>query len=463
MDVLRFALLGLATGGVYALLAQGVVLIYRGSGLLNFAQGAFAMVGAFAYYQLTVRDHVPRAAAALAAVALCACLGAAFHLYALRPMRRRNASSLSRVIATLSLLLLLQSAALLIYGSYPLTTPSLLPTSTVHLFTGSLPISVDRLWILGLCLVLNVGLYAVYRWSGFGRVTAAVAENELAAASLGHSPDAVAAVNWAVGSALAGLAGVLIAPITFLEPSSLVLLVVPAMAVALVGGFASFPVVFAAALAIGLTQSELSRYVTQQGWSTAVPFIAVIAVLVVRGRSLPLRSFVLDRLPAVGSGRRRPGVIVACLALGVLVTATVNANWDAAMVTTFGMSIICLSIVLLTGYAGQLSLAQYVIAGLGALSAAQLDRHLPFLPSVLLAALITGVAGTVLGLPALRTRGVTLAVATLCLGSGVVSVVFSNASWTGGISGISVSSPTLLGWSIDPFAHPGRWAPAGGS
>jgi sulfate-transporting ATPase len=458
MEALRFALLGLATGAIYALLAVGLVLVYRGSGLLNFAQGAIAMFGAYAYYELTVRLDVPKWPSMAVTVLLCAALGAIIHLVVLRAMRRRNASPLARVIATLSVLLILQSAALLIYGSYPLQVPSLLPTRTVTLFSDQLSLTVDRLWILGICLALSALLYAVYRWSSFGRVTAAVAENELAAASFGYSPDTVAAANWAIGSVLAGVAGVLIAPILFLQPNTLVLLIVPAMAAALVGGFSSFPIVLGAALALGVAQSEISRYVGGTGWATAAPFIAVIAFLAVRGRGLPLRSFVLDRPPTVGTGKVRPAVVLVIWGVGSWLILGAGAEWDASLVTTFGTAIVCLSIVLLTGYTGQLSLAQFVIAGVGALVAAKLIAHMALIPAVVLATLATGAIGAVIGLPALRTRGATLAVATLCLGSAVVAAVFSNTAWTGGLSGIVLPQLSLLGWSIDPVVHPDRYA-----
>ena len=250
----------------------------------------------------------------------------------------------------------------------------------------------------------------------------------------------------------------MIAPIIFLEPVSLVLLVVPAMAVALVGGFSSYPVTFAAALALGVAQSEISRYVSQPGWPTAAPFLVVIAVLAVRGRGLPLRSFVMDRLPEVGTGRVRPVVLVAIWGVGLLLALTAGADWDTAMITTFGSAIICLSVVLLTGYGGQLSLAQYVIAGIGAFSAAKLVAHMPFLAALVLGAAITAVIGGLLGLPALRVRGATLAVTTLALGSAVVAVVFNNRAWTGGVAGITLPPLSLFGWSVDPIIQPERYA-----
>jgi sulfate-transporting ATPase len=456
MEIVRFAILGLATGAIYALISLGLVLVYRGSGLLNFAQGAMAMLGAFAYYEFTVKDGLPKVASAFIALAICAVVGAAIHLIVLRPMRR--ASPLSRVIATLGVVLVLQSAAYLRYGHNPLAVPSLLPTKAVHVFSNKLPISEDRIFIFVICLVLSAALFVTYRWTPFGRITTAVAENDVAAATFGYSPDLVAAANWAIGAVLAGLAGILIAPIIYLEPTSLVLLIIPAMAAALIGEFMSFPITVLAALVLGISQSELQRYVNQPGWATAAPFIVVILVLVIRGRSLPLRSFVLDRLPAVGSGRLRIPVVLALYIPIAWLVLGANPDWSSALVTTFAMGIICLSVVLLTGFTGQLSLAQFVLAGIGALVAARLDSHMTFLLALVCSALITGIVGGLVGLPALRTRGTTLAVATLGLGGAVSAVVLESPKYSGGVAGVDVNSPTVFGWSLDPFEHPSRYA-----
>ncbi|MTD54453.1 branched-chain amino acid ABC transporter permease/ATP-binding protein [Amycolatopsis pithecellobii] len=457
-EIIRFALLGLATGGIYGLIGLGIVFIYRGSGLLNFAQGAMAMFGAYVYYALTVRFGLPTVVSAVVAILLSAGLGAVIHLFVLRPMRRRNASPLARVIATLSVLLVLQSAAFLGFGSYPLSVPSLLPTTVVHVFSSRLSISVDRLLILGITVALGLALYVVYRRTSFGRVTAAVAENELAASSFGYSPDTIAAVNWAIGSALAGLAGILIAPIILLEPTTLALLVVPGLAAALFGNFSSFPIVLVAALGLGIAQSEISRYVAQPGWSTAAPFLAMIIYMVVRGRALPLRGFVLDRLPKVGTGRVRPVIVALLWGIGAWIALGAGANWDTALVTTCGAAIICLSILLLTGYTGQLSLAQYVVAGIGALAAAKLAATMSLVPAIILACLLAGGIGALVGIPALRSRGATLAVATLGLSSAIVAVAFTNENLTGGLTGIMVPSLSIFGWSVDPTLYPERYA-----
>ena len=122
---------------------------------------------------------------------------------------------------------MLQAIVVLRYGVDSLAVKSWLPTRTVELIHDA-PVGLDRLIILAIGIALTVVLTVLYRYSAFGRITTAVAENERAASSLGHSPDRIAIVNWALGSALAALVGAFLAPITFLQPTGLVMLVVPA-------------------------------------------------------------------------------------------------------------------------------------------------------------------------------------------------------------------------------------------
>ncbi|WP_103383266.1 branched-chain amino acid ABC transporter permease/ATP-binding protein [Pseudonocardia dioxanivorans] len=456
MDILRFAILGLGTGAIYAVLAQGLVLVYRGSGLLNFAQGAMAMVGAYLYYELVVEAGLPTLVGLLGAVAGCAVLGLILQAGVLRPMRR--SSPLTRVIATLGILLILQSLAFLIFGHDPRPVPSLFAGTSVELGSADLVIGVDTLWIIGIGIVLTVGLTLVYRRTSFGRLTTAVAENQLATAALGHSPNRIASANWAIGSALGGLAGVLIAPIIYLEPTSLVLLVVPAMAAALVGQFTSFPLTLVAALLIGVSQSEIQRFVPIGGVSTALPFLVVIGLLIARGRAIPLRNFINDRMPSVGSGRIRPVTVAVLAAVMIVLLLVVDDGWVAALTVTMSYGVIALSVVVITGFAGQLSLAQAVLAGLGAIVAARLVQVLPFPVALVVAALAVGVVGGLVGIPALRTRGVTLAVVTLGLGGALADLLLRNPDFTGGLAGILVPTPSVFGLSLDPFAHAGRYA-----
>jgi sulfate-transporting ATPase len=452
----QFALLGLGTGAIYALAGQGLVLVYRGSGVLNFAQGAFAAIGALAFYQLHVTNGWPTALAIVAGLVISGLAGALMHLLVMRPLR--NAPALTRVIATLGVMVALQQAGTILFGTSIKTVPSFLPTAPAMVFGTA--IGEDRLILLAIALVVSAGLWLLYRYSKFGAVTSAVAESERAAQLSGHSPDVIAATNWILGSVLAGAAGILVAPIVGLDVNSLVLLIIPALATGVVASFDSFLGALLASLVIGITQAEITHYVSAPGWEQAVPFLFVILVLVLRGQALPLRSHVNELLPEIGTGLLRPvRICVAVAVLALLITVT-SATWSTAFTTSLIAAIICVSLVVVTGYAGQLSLAQYAIAGCGGYVAARLAAvyGITFPLAVVIGVAAAVPVGVIVGLPALRTRGIHLAIATFGLAFSVQSVLFQSVSLTGGLSGTVVASPSLFGWSIDTAVNPKNYA-----
>ena len=410
MELLTFALLGMGVGAIYGIVAQGLVLVYRSSGILNFAQTGFLMIGAYIFYELYVLNGWPYWIALVVAVLACAAMGAAVHLFILRPMRQ--ASAIARLIATLGVLGVLSSIAAIIYQGNTASVPSSLPITSVEILPG-VRIGLNIIVLLGIGIAITAALWCFYRYSSFGRVTSAVAENQLTASVTGHSPDTIAAVNWALGAALAAVAGILIAPIDYLQSGTLVLLIVPAIGAGLAGSFLSFPLALIGGLVLGMAQSVVSLYVTSPGWSLSIPYILIVAYLVIRGRGIPLRSFVIDKLPKVGTGRIRPVTLAVLVAATIAVLVVVPPQWSSAMTVTLAFAVITLSVVVVTGYAGQLSLAQYILAGVGALAAARLSAnwHFPFLAALAGALIITAVLGALLALPSLRARGVSLAVA----------------------------------------------------
>jgi ABC-type branched-subunit amino acid transport system ATPase component/branched-subunit amino acid ABC-type transport system permease component len=458
IDVIRFFVLGLGLGAMYALAGQGIVVIYRGSGVINFALGAIGTTAAYFSWELQNAGW-PFGWALVAGVTLSAVLGMAVQLMVMRPLQR--ASSLVRLVATLGVLVLLQSALTLRYDGNVTLVTSPLPTTLLRPFGGDVVINEDRLWLLAIAICVTALLWFVYRWTNFGRATTAVAENQRAAASLGWSPDFIATVNWGLGCALAGAAGILVAPVISLQVTAFTSLVLAALAAALVGGFSSFPITLAAGLLIGVITSELTRFSTTPGLADAVPFFVIVMMVVISGRALPIRGFLSERLPKLGTGRLRPGLIVpAALVTFVLITQIRSPTWADSVTTTFGVATILLSIVVVTGYAGQISLAQYAFAGVGALIAGRLvaTTGVPFE-----AALVIGVAGTVpIGLlfafPAVRTRGVKLAIITLGLGAAIDQIVFQNPQYTGGLIGTPVGVRHLFGLNIDGVQHPERYA-----
>lgn len=457
MEPIRFAVLGLGVGALYALVAHGIVLIYRGSGTLNFAQGAFGLVGAWGFYELHLEHGWSWPLALPVALLLAGSVGLLTDRIVLH--RLRNTSAVARVIATLGVLVLVEALITKRTGDSVRLVPSLLPSNVVEILPG-VRVGLDRLALIGIALVTTALLSLVYRRTRFGLATSAVAEDEHALAALGRSPNLVAAANWTVGAMLAGLAGILIAPITGLAPRELVLLVIPALAAALVGSFRSFWLTLGGALLIGVIEAEAVRYVTQPGVGKAAPFLLIVLLMSVRGRGLPLRGERSERGARLGEGGISPLRLAPLVLVGFVVVANLPSRWLDPATTTLLMALACLSLVVVTGYTGQLSLAQLTLAGVGALGAAQLSRvfDLPFAVAVLAAALVTLPVGLLVALPALRTRGANLAVATLGLSVVIERLLLANPSYTGGIGGLKVDQPKLLGVGIGAVAHPNRYA-----
>ncbi len=465
-QVLTFLVIGLGVGGAYALAGQGIVLIYRGSGVINFAHGGFAVAAAALFFELRARDGFPASAAMTVALLACAVLGLAVHFLVMRPLR--HASPLTRVIATLGVFVVLQQAVNLRFGVQGQFVTPFMPTGTLRL-SSTVAVGWDRITIFILAVVLTAGLTVLYRFTDFGRATTSVAENELATMTLGYSPDRVAAFNWMLGAMLAGLSGILLLPIIAqLAPVSIVLSMIPGLAAALVGRFSSFTLTLLGGLVVGITESELLRWVTElphwlasPGWPTAAPFLVVIIVLVIRGRALPLRGHLLEQLPKVGTGILRPPLIAVGLLIGIGSLFALGATWSDAVATTMITAILCLSVVVLTGFAGQISLAQVALAGFGALIASRLAdaAGFGFVPAALLGVAATVPLGLAVAVPALRVRGVNLAVVTLGLAIAIQKLILSNPDYTGGpIRGTIVHAPSLFGWSVYSVDHPGRFA-----
>ena len=261
-DVLRFMILGIGTGSIVAALALGLVVIYRSSGVINFGYGAMAAWIAYTFNSLQVDGDVPIpplpnpvapfealfnieildlpthvslgaslgfAPAAAVSIALAAILGLLAHLLVFRPLR--FAPVLAKVVASIGIMLFLQAAIVLRFGSRPQVIDPVLPNDTVSWFGAVIP--VDRYLLLGIVAMLTVGMMLLYRFTRFGLATRAAAENERFATLLGINADRQAGANWIIASILAGLMGILASPIIGLTPNQLTLLVIPALGAAL--------------------------------------------------------------------------------------------------------------------------------------------------------------------------------------------------------------------------------------
>ncbi|MBX6390082.1 MAG: ATP-binding cassette domain-containing protein [Frankia sp.] len=476
-DVVGYALLSLGTGGLYALLAAGVVVIQRGAGVLSLAHGALLAWAAYAFQGAAEAWSLPVAVAALVAVGSTSLIGLVFHLLVTRPLR--EASGLTKVMATLGLLIILQSAITLMYGNAVRTAPTVLPTGKVTL--AGMPVGWDVFVRLAVAVAVTAGLWAAFRHTTIGLAATAVTENPRAAAAFGWSPDRIAAGAWALGAGLAGLAGVLLAPMQQpLAAGNLVLLVVPTLAICLLAAFRSFPVVLGAALVLAAIEVEtqvqlVAEHPAWRGVDRAIPLLVIIFYLAIRGRGIPDRGHVHERLPTLGSGRVPWAALVVSLTITItLIWYALPVAWVNALNANAIWAIVILSVVVLAGLTGQLSLAQFAFAGIAALIAGRLvaTRGWPLEAALALGVAGTALAGLLLALPALRTRGLQLAVVTLGIGAAADALLFqrgyhtppppgSDAARFGDfamLEGTVVGDVTLFGVRMDKLEAPRAFA-----
>ncbi|GGO95261.1 branched-chain amino acid ABC transporter permease [Wenjunlia tyrosinilytica] len=441
------ALAGIAVGSAAALTGIGLIVTYRATGVLNLAHGAIAMVTAYLLRQLVVVWHWPTgAAAALCLLVVAPGIGVVLDLLVFRPLAARGAGTAETLVATLGVFVLLVGAAFLAWGGDARAdVPSLVSARPVTL-PGGLSVRLDTLVQFGAVAVVALAVAAVTRWTRIGDELRAVVDNRRLAVLRGIDADRVAAVGWAFGSFTAGLAGVLLAPYLRLDPYGLSLLVLETMAVAVGAGMRSLPAAVFTALVVGVAQSELTAL---HPTAAAQPLVqAVGANLFVV--ALLVSVFVLPRIGGVGAeraaaaltrGRRTTSPVgwAAC-AVVLLLPLGLRAMDLYAALQVPALAIVLLSIVVVTGYGGQISLGQAGYAGLGALFAAMLSSGTFFgLPpldefaALPLAVLLVAPLGLLTGWPAIRRRGLALALTTFALGVAVSRFVFAQPFFTSGL------------------------------
>src|SRR3954454_535610 len=357
----QFLIIGIGAGATYALFAQGAVLIYRGSGLVNFAQGAVGTFAAYiAFVDLVDDQGWETLPAIVVAVIAAGLVSLAFQAVVLRALR--HAAALVRVIATIGLLGLLQSIVLKRYGASNRPIDSYLPHEVFR--WGGITVQEERIYLVAITLVVTFGLWAWTRYSRVGLAISASAQNERAVQTLGWSPDRLSALTWTVGGMLGGLAAVLAAPLTGLSAATFTIVVtVAGLGAALLGGFQSFPLTLVGGLIIGVGEAmatlygnDIQRFFHQDmitGLNRMPAFLVIFAVVVLRGRGLPLRSHVSVRLPRLGTGEISMRAVLLGSALALLVLyGLMDDNWAQAMYISLAVGVMVLSIVVLTGYAG---------------------------------------------------------------------------------------------------------------
>ena len=299
-QLLLFAILGLGAGSLIAGIALGVVLTYRGSGIINLATGAIAMLAGYSYWALRSGEfggwHAPTAVAVFITLLVMIGIGVLIEFAAFRPLR--TASPLAKLAASLGVLLVAQAGVSLAFGIGTQPQPTVLPTNTVKLLGAIVP--VDRLILPAIVLLATLALSLFFKLSRFGLATRAASENEVGAMLIGLAPNQLALVNTVAATIVAGALGILAASITQLDSTALPLQVVPALTAALFANFTSFWIAALVGLSIGMLENIL-YYLQTFSWfptdhGVAMPgiqpllvFILMVIAMFIRGTRLPTR------------------------------------------------------------------------------------------------------------------------------------------------------------------------------
>lgn len=472
---------GLVTGAVYALLAMGLVLLYKATRVPNFAYGAMATFVAFFHYTLITgrqlafhvnvlfvhidvhqRVHLPVWLALPVSLLFAAGLGWVIERVVIRPFT--HAPMVTHIIVTLALGLGLSALTQQFFGANDLIVSNqrALFSRTPAFSVAGVNISWERLGVIALVVVLAAIVFAFFRYTAMGLAIRASASNRDVASLLGVSARQLSVVSWVGGSVMAGIAGIALASLVVSSnPTLLLLLSFKGFAAAIVGGMVSFPIAVAAGFGIGLGEELVRHYVVAHdaklfvGAPEVVTLGAVIVVLALRPKWIfkgirededsgvtasagapefflakvldPVEAFRLFRasVPLDGPVGRR---VSRGLRMGVPVAVGLFALtfpflplpgfWTLPANLSLIYLLVMLSFVVVVGWLGQISLAQGAFVAVGGAGAAICANtwNLPFPLPILGGVLLSVPVAVLIGLPALRLRGLHLAVATLAFG-----------------------------------------------
>jgi branched-subunit amino acid ABC-type transport system permease component len=439
-DFVRSVIQGIPVGAVYALIALGFVLTYKTAGVFNLAFGAQAFIAAAVHWELHVWHHWNVALSALVAAAVVSpAVGVALDAVLFRHLR--GAPSSARLVTTIGLLVALPNITKLVlrftrHISTAGATGLFTGTNTVYRpFGEDYPITRDEVVQIVVGLVAVLGLGALFRFTTVGLRMRAVVESPRLAELSGVNSARIGSLAWALSSAFAGLAGVLIAPrFANVDAANFFELVIAGIAAAAFGSLLSLPRAFAGAMGLGIASTYLATVlptnsILARGLKPSLPFVVLFAWVVLapglRGQRdvadplsgvspPPPASAADERSRTLTLGTRAFWSVAAVVAAWAVFFA-IDSYWLSLVQVLVAMAVIFLSITVMTGMAGQISLCQATFAAIGAFTTTQLavEQGVSVLVGMVAGAALAALVGGILALPLARIGGTWLALATL--------------------------------------------------
>ncbi|HUR77646.1 MAG TPA: ABC transporter permease [Acidimicrobiales bacterium] len=472
-ELVSYLILGLSRGLIIGVLALGLVLIYKGTRVLNLAQPFFGLLGAFLCWWFTARaGFLPFAAmsrprfvvAALLSLVLLGLNGWSLERSLFRKLRR--APRLVTLVATIAIAQSTLGLVTLLFNRNAEQAEQIrvIPTLLrMNFVVGDLGVTGGDIQAFILIPLVTIAAAVFFRVTRFGVAVRAAAENGDSARLLGISVDRVATFTWVAGSVLAGMAGILLsAQQGGLNTTTLsVGFLVRALAAALIGGLTSLPGALAGGLIVGVAESVIGGYFPSTiGLPETVFFAAVIVVLVFRPNGLfGQREETEDKVAFVPALRELParlrlspfepvlrhGSLVTVLVFAIAVSLATGSRTNGILVNVVVYAMVAVSLTVLMGYTGVISLGHWALVGVGSFATANLftKYNVPFLLTVPVV-VVTGMwVSVLLGLPALRIKGLYLAIVTLAFGYAAELYLFKSDQLAQGQTGISIAPPKL--------------------
>ncbi len=412
---LTFTIVGLSLAAIYAVIASGLVLTYTTTGIFNFAHGAAGMLAAFAYWQLRFDWGWPVPICLVLILGVMAPLfGVLLEVVVMRGLR--GTTDTVKLVVSISLLLFMIGLAQLLWPPGVSRPMSKFFASSPTINLGPTTITWHQAITIGVAILVAIGLRIALTRFRFGIAMRAAVDDPSLSALNGARPNRVSMLAWALGTSLAAVGGVLIAPNVTLDAPSLSLLIVSAYAAAIFGRLRSLPLTFLGAIVVGLTDGYLTGYLPQNqylpGLRIASPAVLLFLVLLVlpnprlKGRMTRSREFF--PMPSIRGALTFAGVVVLG---GVVLMTTLSTPDQLTYGRLFPIGIVALSLVPLVGFGGQISLCQLSFAGIGGLVMAHLGQGGDPI-ALVWAVLVAAGVGALIALPALRLSGIYLALGT---------------------------------------------------
>ena len=459
---LQYTVSGVAAGSLYAIVALGLVLLYRGTRVVNFAHAGFGAIGAYTFWNL-YPDHVPMLVALVAAVAAAAAAGIVTERLVARPLAA--APILTLAVATLAVDEIIRFTLTKLCSPNPRTVPPLWTKPTLNI--GGVVLPAHRLLILLVSFGVSLLLAGFLRRSLFGVAVRGAAEDLTAVRLRGVSGTKVTMFTWGLSAALSAVAGILVAPLLGLSPYFMNLVLIRAFAAALLGGFTSLGGSLVGGLVVGIMESHIQRYTTVPGGVEAGVFIVVVAVLLVRPHGLFGAKETEAHAP-FQAGRRGLRVriplptlspmvqrIVGLAAVAAVAVAAFQVSSYYAFIGTVAVvyASVGVSMYILAGLSGQLSIGHSALMGIGGFGAGILTQNagLPYAVALPLAGLAAAAGAVAIGLPSFRIRGLYLAVVTLTFAIAAERYIFRLdvvAGYARGLDLPRMEPHTVMLWAL---------------